>query len=125
MVFREIPVIRIGHLMLKFGGSDANGQSNFVPFKTIWPYLLGRSGWLIASANIIGNIALLIPFGFLAASVYRNMTFKKCLVLAVLVPVAIEGVQVVLKTGIFDIDDVILNGLGVVIGYFIFKAFAR
>ncbi len=125
MVFREIPIIRIGRLMLKFGGADANGRANFVPFKTIVPYLYGYGGWIIGGANILGNILLLVPFGFLVALVFRNMTLKKCLVLAVLVPTAIEGAQVILKTGIFDIDDVILNGLGVVIGYFMFTLFKK
>jgi hypothetical protein len=37
MVFKDVPVIRIGHLMFKFGGADANGQANFVPVhETRW-----------------------------------------------------------------------------------------
>ncbi|MDB5204318.1 MAG: VanZ family protein [Candidatus Taylorbacteria bacterium] len=125
MVFREIPLIRIGRLMINFGGADANGQANFVPFKTILPYLFGYKGWIVAGINLVGNIALLVPFGFLVTSIYRNITWKKCLVLSIVVPGVIEGSQALLQTGIFDIDDVILNGLGIMIGYFIFRAFAK
>ena len=125
MVFRDIPVIRIGHLMFNFGGADANGQANFVPFKTILSYLLGEKGLIIVGINLVGNIVLLVPFGFLVPFVYRNMTWKKSLVLAIATPLLIEGLQVLLHLGIFDIDDVILNSLGVMIGYWIFKSLFR
>ncbi len=125
MVFRDIPVIRIGHLMFNFGGADANGQSNFIPFKTILPYLFGYKGLIIAGVNIVGNIMLLVPFGFLIAYIYRNLSWKSTLLLAALTGIAIEGMQVVFQTGIFDIDDVILNGLGVMVGYWVYICFAK
>lgn len=120
MVFKDVPIIRIGHLMLKFGGADANGQANFVPSKTIVPYLLGDKGPVIGGINLIGNVALLVPIGFLAPFVYGNMTWKKSFVLAVAAGLVIEGIQVIFRVGIFDIDDVILNGLGVMVGYWAF-----
>lgn len=119
MVFRDIPLIRIGNLMFKFGGADANGQANFIPLKTILPYLLGYRGLVIGVVNLVGNIVLLVPIGFLITFIYRNLTGKKSLILAIASGLAIEGMQVVFHTGIFDIDDVILNGLGVMIGYWL------
>jgi glycopeptide antibiotics resistance protein len=121
MVFRHVPVIRVGHMMFNFGGADANGQANFVPFKTILPYLLGYKGWVIAGVNLIGNVVLPVPIGFLAMLVYPNMTWKTALALAVAFGLIIEGMQMVFHLGIFDIDDVILNGLGVMIGYCLFR----
>jgi hypothetical protein len=38
---------------------------------------------------------------------------------------AIEGTQVVLQVGIFDIDDVILNGFGVMAGYGVFTVLEK
>lgn len=111
--------------MLNFGGTDANGRANFLPFKTIVPYLLGDGGWIIAGINLVGNIAPLVPIGFLAPFVCRNMTWKKSLVLAVASGLAIEGMQVLFHVGIFDIDDVLLNALGVMVGYWIFTVFVR
>jgi len=96
-----------------------------VPFKTILPYLLGFKGWIIAGVNLIGNIALLMPIGFLVPFVYRNMTWKKSLALGVVAGLAIEVMQTVLHVGIFDIDDVILNALGVLIGYSAFAILAN
>lgn len=120
MVFKDIPTIRVGSLMLNFAGTNAGHGPNFVPFKTILPYLLGFKGWIIAGINLVGNIALLVPLGFLAPFVYRNLTTKAALALGVASGLCIEVMQTVLRVGIFDIDDVILNALGVMLGYWAF-----
>ncbi len=125
MVFKDVPLIRIGSLMLNFGGTNTGYQPNFVPFKTILPYLLGSKGLIIAGINLVGNVALLIPLGFLFSFVFRNMTWKKSLVLAVVAGLVIEIMQIVLRVGIFDIDDVILNAFGVMIGYGTFALFSK
>jgi len=124
MVFKDLPVIRIGHLIFRFGGTQA-GPANLVPFKSILPYLLGERGFMIACINIIGNIVLLVPIGFLVPFVYRNMTWKKSIILAVAAGLTIEGMQALLHVGIFDIDDIILNGLGVMVGYWVFTMLAK
>lgn len=117
LVFKDIPLIRIGHLMINFGGTNPSGEANLVPFKTILPYMLGYKGLMIAGINLVGNIVPLIPIGFLAPFIYRTLTWKKSLALAVVTGLVLEGMQVVFRVGIFDIDDLLLNGLGVVIGY--------
>jgi glycopeptide antibiotics resistance protein len=125
MVFKEMPTIRIGHIRMRFAGTDGGHPANFVPFRTIWSYLRGHNGLMIAGVNLVGNIVPLVPIGFLLPFVYRNMTWKASLVLAIAVGVAIEGSQVVLGVGIFDVDDVILNALGVMIGYGAFVSLAQ
>ena len=124
MVVKDMPLIRIGPLMLNFGGSH-EGPANLLPFKTILSYLFGEKGLIIALINLVGNIVLLVPIGFLVPFVYRNMTLKKSLVLAVTAGVTIEMMQVVSRVGIFDIDDIILNALGVIIGYWTFTILAE
>jgi len=124
MVFKDIPTIRIGSLMLNFAGTNAGHGPNFVPFTTIVPYLLGFKGWIIAGVNLVGNIALLVPIGFLVPFLHRNMTWKKSLALGVVAGLSIEVMQSVLRVGIFDIDDCVLNALGVVIGYAAFATLA-
>ena len=125
MVFKEVPLVRVGRVMLNFGGTNAGHQPNFVPFKTILPYVLGHKGLIIAGINLVGNIILLVPIGFLAPFLYRNMTWKKSLLLAAATGLAIEVMQVVLRVGIFDIDDVILNAFGFMIGYWVFVILAK
>nr|WP_294869730.1 VanZ family protein [uncultured Pedobacter sp.] len=124
MVFKDVPLIRIGSLMIYFGGSQT-GPANLVPFKTILVYLLGEKGLIIGGINLIGNIILLVPVGLLGPLAFPNITWKKMLALAVAAGFAIEGLQVILSVGIFDIDDVILNGLGVIIGYWAFTVLAK
>ena len=124
MVLKDVPMVRIGPIMLNFGGTQV-GDPNFVPFKTILPYVLGEYGFMIGALNIIGNIAFLIPIGFLLPFVFARIDWKKSLALAILSGMLIELTQVVLHLGIFDIDDVILNGLGVMVGFWLYVWFQK
>lgn len=124
MVLKDVPMIRIGPMMLNFGGTQV-GDPNYIPFKTILPYLLGNNGFLIGVLNIGGNIAFLIPIGFLLPLVFKGFDWKKSLVIAVLSGMSIELTQVVLNIGIFDIDDVVLNGLGVMVGFWLYLLFQK
>ncbi|MFT3947782.1 MAG: VanZ family protein [Agriterribacter sp.] len=125
MVFKDIPTIHIGSLRLRFSGVESGYPPNFIPFKTILSYLMGHKGSVISSINIIGNIALLIPIGFLLPLVYNKMNWKKTLVFAISAGLSIEVMQVVFNVGIFDIDDIILNALGVIIGYWASSVFLK
>lgn len=125
MVFKNMPTIRIGQLMLDFSGTNSGHGPNFLPFKTILPYLLGHKGLIIAGVNLIGNIALLVPIGFLLPFIYPNVKWKSSLFIAITAGFSIEIMQVVLGVGIFDIDDILLNALGVMIGYWAFLIFAQ
>jgi glycopeptide antibiotics resistance protein len=122
LVFK-VELLRIGHLRFRF--ATEAGEANFVPFRTIWGYLQGEPLSLIALLNLAGNVGLFVPIGFLAALVFRGLSWPVCLALAVGLGLAIEGAQVALGVGIFDIDDVILNSLGVMIGYWGFAVGVR
>jgi glycopeptide antibiotics resistance protein len=119
MVFKNVPLIKIGPMMLNFGGTQ-EGHANLTPFKTILPYLLGEKGFIIGGINIVGNIILLVPIGFLVPFIFRKMNWKRTIPLAIAAGLSIEIMQVILHVGIFDIDDVILNAVGVMIGYWVF-----
>jgi glycopeptide antibiotics resistance protein len=125
MVFKDVPMIRVGAVMINFGGSQATGPANLIPFKTILLYLQGEKGLVIGGINLLGNIILLVPVGILFPLAFRQTTWKKTLMLAVAAGFAIEVIQVVLRVGIFDIDDVILNAVGVLTGYWFFTFLAR
>jgi glycopeptide antibiotics resistance protein len=125
MVLKDLPLITVGHIMLNFGGIDAGHPANFVPFRTIVPYLFGFKGLIIAGINLVGNIILLVPVGFLIPIVWRSVTWKSSLILSIVSGMLIELLQVALHVGIFDIDDVILNALGVMIGFWLYLVFVR
>ena len=95
---------------------------NLVLFKEIkrfWNYR-NQLGIFSAFANLAGNILIFIPFGFFmpVACVRRNILATT--IEAFFLSFAIEVIQLVTKVGCFDVDDLLLNTLGGVIGYIIF-----
>jgi glycopeptide antibiotics resistance protein len=124
VVFKAIPALHIGHLRFRFAGPHT-GPGNFVPFKTIGPQLIGRKNRLIDIVNLIGNVIPFMPIGLLAPLVFRSISWRNALVLGAVTGLTFEVMEVVFRVGIFDIDDVILNALGVVIGHGVFVMFRR
>jgi glycopeptide antibiotics resistance protein len=122
LVLKLLPVVTIGPMMFNFGGTQ-EGPANLIPFKTIIPYLSGKNGYLIPMINIVGNIIALVPAGFLIPFVYNKMNWRKTTLLAILLGLSIETTQLILHIGIFDIDDVILNCFGVIIGFWKFNLY--
>ena len=100
-------------------------HANYVPFKTILPQLRGRPRWSTAIINLGGNTLLFVPVGFLVLLLHRKMRWPEALVLAVAVGVTIEVMEGILRVGVVDVDDVILNALGVMSGYGIGRLWAR
>lgn len=95
-------------------------NANLIPLKTILGYLAGEPTWKIAIRNLLGNIIVLIPFGFLFATLYQKIKWGRVLLIGLFTGIILELLQVIFKSGILDIDDVILNSLGVIIGYLLF-----
>lgn len=79
--------------------------------------------WII---NIVGNLVLLMPLAIFVPMLFKKFrSMKKTIILCFLVSVSIEFLQFLSmfcgNRRSVDIDDVILNTLGVVLGFFIFK----
>lgn len=75
--------------------------------------------------NILGNIAVFIPFGMYLQVLLKNKAFIKSLFIVAITTVAIELIQFVFALGSADIDDVILNALGGVIGILFYKLLVK
>jgi glycopeptide antibiotics resistance protein len=67
--------------------------------------------------NLLGNILPFMPIGLLAPLVFRSVSWQKALLLGVVIGVSFEVMEVVFRVGIFDVDDVMLNAFGVMLGY--------
>lgn len=91
--------------------------ANFVPFKTILLQLRGEPRWSTAIVNLAGNTVLFVPVGFLVPLVDRRMTWRKSLALGVAVGLVMEGMEWAFHVGVVDVDDVILNAVGIMVGY--------
>lgn len=96
---------------------DSNyGISNYVPFKEIFRYSIGSKKFI---KNILGNIMLFIPYGFLSSYLLKNRKISVTFILCLIVSITIEVVQYYIGR-VFDIDDIILNVLGGIIGGLLF-----
>lgn len=93
------------------------GLSNFIPFKEIFRYQIGSRLFI---KNIVGNILLFLPYGYFASYYLNNKKVWPTALLTIIVSFTIETVQ--LKIGrTFDVDDIILNTCGGIIGGFIYS----
>lgn len=102
---------------------------NLTPMRTIRQYLHllhdPRYTWH-AFVNLFGNVLMFIPLGYLLPKIWvRYRKFFRLIFYAFLVLIAVEVTQYFTMLGSLDVDDIILNLAGVIIGYFawlLFKA---
>ena len=102
------------------GGNHTRIKPQLIPFKTIKSYLYylhSPTDWF--AKNLLCNIIIFIPYGFLRPvfTRHRHKMFILTVVEGFLISVFFELFQYVSALGHMDVDDVILNTLGVVIGY--------
>lgn len=92
-------------------------SGNFILFKTISNYFLNPSIHHII--NLVGNIVIFIPFGFLILllSKDKEISFKGVFFRSLCLSLCLECLQVVFSIGSFDVDDLVLNTLGGLLGY--------
>ena len=96
---------------------DVNyGVSNFTPFKEIFRYEFGTYKFF---RNVVGNILLFVPFGFLSSYLLKNNKLGIATILTVIASLTIEVVQYYIGR-VFDIDDIILNVIGGIVGFLVF-----
>ncbi|MCA0992632.1 VanZ family protein [Pseudalkalibacillus hwajinpoensis] len=90
---------------------------NLVLFDSIKLMWESGSYWLILK-NIIGNILLFMPLGFLMPLVSKKgRSFLIIGIIGFLTSTVIELLQYFVAHRIFDIDDILLNAFGALVGY--------
>ncbi|MFX3631723.1 MAG: VanZ family protein [Candidatus Pristimantibacillus sp.] len=101
-----------------------NRSVNVVPFKEI---SRGVQHMSLANpfemTNITGNILAFIPLGMFIPMLFRHRTalLTQVFMLSLLLSLSFEVTQLVLYIGTFDVDDLILNTCGGVLGYGIYR----
>ena len=97
---------------------------NLVPFVEIRRFWIYRKqlGTFAVFSNIFGNVIGFLPFGFILPVIFRRMNsgFLIC-ISGFLLSLTVEVIQLITKVGCFDVDDMILNTLGAVFGYVLFR----
>lgn len=127
VVFKVLPDLHVfGNIQdIYRNRSYGYHKFNLIPFKTIWKYT--RSiGYDYAFINLFGNIIPFMPFGFLLPLfMKKKMNFWKTAAAGMAFSLACEITQDLTMTGFFDVDDIILNTLGVMVGYWCLLAAGR
>jgi glycopeptide antibiotics resistance protein len=100
------------------------GDVTLVPFRTIRMQL--AFGLRESEARqLLGNVALFVPFGFLLPAAVRTCRqLWVLLVAAAAFSVLIETLQAILPGHTTDVDDVILNTVGAAFGFLAFSVAA-
>ncbi|WP_318152552.1 VanZ family protein [Paenibacillus terricola] len=90
---------------------------NFIPFDTITYFIgIAHKARGAAMLNLLGNIVLFVPFGLLLPLSAKLNPIVWTLLFAASITM-LELLQLVTKRGMFDVDDIILNVFGFLIGY--------
>ena len=96
-------------------------SANLIPFKELLRYDFGSS---LFYKNIFGNLLLFLPYGLY---ITHYLDLKKPLSVmsyAFIISLSIELIQSIIGR-VFDVDDIILNIIGALLGYFIYRLFDR
>jgi glycopeptide antibiotics resistance protein len=111
-------------LLFKLGVHFSNmGNSrsiNLIPFREFL-ILNGK----IDFAEMIMNVVIFVPLGIYAGIVFKRWITAKKLFLFFLISLIIEGIQLILALGVFDITDIINNTLGGIIGLMIYEGIEK
>ena len=87
--------------------------SNFIPFKEMFRYPIGSKPFV---KNILGNLLLFMPYGFAIGYYTKTKKLRYAFLLGLILSITIETTQFLIGR-VFDVDDIILNSLGCVLGF--------
>lgn len=92
-------------------------SNNFIPFKEILRYNITSR---LFFKNVLGNMILFLPFGLFSSYYLKAEKINIPLILTLIASVSIEVVQLCIGR-VFDVDDIILNVVGGILGYYIYS----
>lgn len=111
----------------RYGRTEAADyyRYNLQPFKEIIRYWRYRDviGYEMVIINLVGNVGVFIPFGLLLPIIYKPLKkWYALLPVGMMFSIVIECIQLVTRVGTLDIDDVILNVTGIMLGLVLLNA---
>lgn len=98
---------------------SGNRRAMLVPFWELANVLRGQERWFYAG-QIMGNLALFMPFGFMVRMIWK-VNWKRILLMSICFSVGIELTQYISGRGLMEFDDVFHNTVGAVLGLKIYK----
>ena len=105
---------------------------NLIPFHTVKLYMNllehSASEYYLRQAfiNLAGNVLLFIPFGYFLPAIWQKMRrFLPFLLVSLGTICTVEICQMLLLVGSCDVDDLILNMLGITAGFLVYRIFRK
>lgn len=106
--------------LMFFGMGRFQYEDNIIRIKPILSTVLfihDTIRWSDIIKIVIGNMVMFIPFGFLGWVFSQLKDLKSLIITFVSAIVIVEALQYFSRRGVFDIDDIIINTLGVFLGF--------
>lgn len=103
--------------------SEREYHYNLVPLKEIGRFITYREslGMRAVLLNIVGNVAAFVPFGiFLPIFSVRCRKIWMTVYYSFELSLLVELLQLVTRVGSFDVDDLILNTFGGMVGFLLY-----
>ena len=103
-------------------GVSEEYRYNLELFREIKRFIIYRDqlGAFAVFANLAGNILIFVPYGFFISMASRSRGFFISLFFSMGLSLCVEITQLFSRVGSFDVDDILLNTVGGVVGYIIF-----
>ena len=121
-------------LFFQIGNTDresyfVNPDDHLLPFNSTYNMLKNAFTYRFTShgqefrniflVNILGNLVLLFPWGFLAPLVFKKLNGVLSVALSgFFISFSAEVIQFAFSLGVFDIDDLMFNTIGAVLGLY-------
>lgn len=102
-------------IALRFGRPAARVAPQLVPLRTTleqwragaWPFVY----------HVVGNLTWFMPLGLLLPLLRPSTRWRQALLVGAGLSLLVEGYQFLFGTGAPDVDDLLLNALGTLLGY--------
>ena len=102
-------------IALRFGRPAARVAPQLVPLRTTleqwragaWPFVY----------HVVGNLTWFMPLGLLLPLLRPSARWRQALLVGAGLSLLVEGYQFLFGTGAPDVDDLLLNALGTLLGY--------
>ena len=91
----------------------------FQEIKRFWNYR-EQLGIFATATNLLGNVLIFLPFGFFMAMASKYRSFLSTVIYSFALSLTIELSQLFMKVGCFDVDDLLLNTIGGILGFITF-----
>ncbi len=90
----------------------------------LWSYENFNYAFWPNGRQVVCNIIMLLPFGFMLPFMLEDTKYKKIgyytPILAIIFSSLIEITQLITKRGFFEFDDIFHNSMGALLGYYIY-----